>query len=327
MTMTPQVDGMQRLIVIVCLTALAAASPVFAQENANEPDESMSDTAVCLIGDHADLPEADARTSAFLVCRHLRDQGIQVGEPVYDAPDTATVYRVSLRILGQYILVHLAQETPVGTVVIERELLLAGIEEMVSAAPRLVDALVNETSLATTADMENLVEEEARELRKIPGEFMWRLGMIGTSVSGNAEFGAEWGWAYETPSYAVGTEFRGAGGSNDNDERFTFFAWSIGGQYFFNKKNISPYVGGGVARSWGSRDYYEDDYFGYTESDSDSGMGIYVVGGVEALRLSRARLKLELRIDQPFYEVGDRTMTPLSVGFSVSLPSFVARIF
>ena len=324
---------MQRFIVIACLMALAAATPVFAQENANEADEPMSDPAVCLIGDHADLPEADAHTAAFLVCRHLRNQGVQVGEPVYDAPDSATVYRVSLHLLGQYVLVHLSQETPVGTVVIERELLLAGIEEMVSAAPRLVNALVNQTSLAATVDMENLVEEEARELRKIPGEFMWRLGMIGTSVSNNSEFGAEWGWAYETPSYAVGTEFRGAGGSNDNDERFTFFAWLIGGQYFFNKKNISPYVGGGIARSWGSRDDYEeeyfvgDEYFGYTETDSESGMGVYVVGGVEALRLSRARLKLELRIDQPFYKVGNRTMTPVSVGASISLPSFVARIF
>ncbi len=318
---------MQRLIVVACLTVLAAASPVFAQENANEPDESMSDTAVCLIGDHGDLPEADAHTAAFLVCRELRNQGVQVGEPVYDVAASAIAYRVTLHVLGQNILVRLSQEAPDGTVVIERELLLAGIEEMVSAAPRLVDALVNETSLATTVDMENLVEEEARELRKIPGEFMWRLGMIGTSVSNNPEFGAEWGWTYETPSYAVGTEFRGAGGSNDNDERFTFFAWSIGGQYFFNKKNISPYVGGGIARSWGSRDYYEDEYFVYTETDSESGMGVYVVGGVEALRLSRARLKLELRIDQPFYKVGNRTMTPVSVGASVSLPSFVARIF
>ncbi|MXW65324.1 MAG: hypothetical protein F4Y00_03100 [Bacteroidetes bacterium SB0662_bin_6] len=324
---------MQRLIMIACLTALAAVSPVFAQENTNEADESMSDPAVCLIGDHGDLPEADAHTSAFLVCRELRDQGIQVGEPVYDAPASAIAYRVTLHVLGQNILVRLSEEAPVGTVVIERELLLAGIEEMVSAAPRLVDALVNETSLATTVDMENLVEEEARELRKIPGEFMWRLGMIGTSVSNNSEFGAEWGWFYETPSYAVGTEFRGSGGSNDNDERFTFFAWSIGGQYFFNKKNISPYVGGGIARSWGSRDYYEEEnfdddyYYSYTETDSESGMGIYVVGGVEALRLSRARLKLELRIDQPFYKVGNRAMTPVSVGASVSLPSFVTRIF
>ena len=143
---------MQRFIGIACLTALAAATPVFAQENANEADESISDPAVCLIGDHADVPEADARTSAFLVCRELRNQGVQIGEPVYDAPDSATVYRVSLHILGQHILVRLAQEIPAGTVVIERELLLAGIEEMVSAAPRLVEALVNRTSLAAAVD-------------------------------------------------------------------------------------------------------------------------------------------------------------------------------
>ena len=315
---------MQRFIVIACLMALAAATPVFAQENANEADEPMSDPAVCLIGDHADLPEADAHTAAFLVCRHLRNQGVQVGEPVYDAPDSATVYRVSLHLLGQYVLVHLSQETPVGTVVIERELLLAGIEEMVSAAPRLVNALVNQTSLAATVDMENLVEEEAREYRKVPGEFMWRVGITQAFalVSGSdamARPGGELGWLYETPSYAVGTEIWGAGGSNDKGGRFSFFAWSIGGQYFFNNRNISPYAGGGLARSWATHRERDSYGYGWGNRGNDSGMGLYIVGGVEALRLSRARLNLELRIDKPFYKVGDRTMVPVSLGASVSL--------
>ena len=313
---------MQRFIVIACLMALAAATPVFAQENANEADEPMSDPAVCLIGDHADLPEADAHTAAFLVCRHLRNQGVQVGEPVYDAPDSATVYRVSLHLLGQYVLVHLSQETPVGTVVIERELLLAGIEEMVSAAPRLVNALVNQTSLAATVDMENLVEEEAREYRKVPGEFMWRLGIIQafalvSSSDAIARPGAKLGWLYETPSYAVGTGIWGAGGRNNKGDRFSFFAWSIGGQYFFNNRNISPYTGGGLTMSWGSHDY--DDYGYEYGGGDDSGVGIYIVGGIEALRLSRARLNIELRIDKPFYKVGSRTMVPVSLGASVSL--------
>ena len=314
---------MQRLIVIACLTALAAATPVFAQENANEADEPMPDPAVCLIGEYADLPEADATTAAFLVCRHLRNQGVQVGEPVYDAPDTATVYRVSLRILGQYILVHLAQETPVGTVVEERELLLASIEEMVSAAPRLVGALVNQTSLAATVDMENLVEEEAREYRKVPGEFMWRLGILQAFalVSGSdaiARPGGELGWLYETPSYAVGTGLRLAGGSNDKGGRFSFFAWSVGAQYFFHNRNISPYAGGGLAMSWGSH-REAGGLYGYGSRYSDNGVGLYVVGGMEAFRLSRARLNVELRIDLPFYKVGDRTMIPVSLGATVSL--------
>ena len=36
-------------------------------------------------------------------------------------------------------------------------------------------------------------------------------------------------------------------GDEDSDEGFSFFAWSIGGRYFFNKRNISPYVGGGFS--------------------------------------------------------------------------------
>ena len=30
-------------------------------------------------------------------------------------------------------------------------------------------------------------------------------------------------------------------------DRFSFFSWSIGGRYFFNKQNFSPYIAGGLA--------------------------------------------------------------------------------
>ena len=185
---------MQRLIVIACLTALAAVSPVFAQQNADEPDESMSDPAVCLIGDHADVPEADARTAAFLVCRELRNRGVQIGEPVYDAPDSAAVYRVSLHILGQHILVRLSQEIPAGTVVIERELLLAGIEEMVSSAPRLVEALVNRTSLA--AEPDEALQTDFLETETLTDREGIRLGFSVDAVLIFPFFGIDVGYSY-----------------------------------------------------------------------------------------------------------------------------------
>ncbi len=311
---------MQRLLMIAGIAIFMTAPPVFSQEQAQSQDESMSDPAVCLIGEHMDFPEADARTATFLVCRRLRDQGIQVGEPTYDAPDSSTAYRVSLRILGEYILVHLAREMPAGTVVDEHELLLAGIEEMVSAAPRLAEALVNETPISATVDMEHVVEAEAREYRKIPGEFMWRLGIMQAFANNIARPGAEFGWLYETPSYAVGTGIRYTAGSNNEGDKFSFFAWSIGGQYFFNSQNISPYVGGGFAMSWSTREESDESYYDYYwDHDSQNGLGLYIAGGIEALRLSRARLNLELRIDRPFYRVGSGSMVPVSLGIGVAL--------
>ena len=292
--------------------------------------------AVCLIGDHPGIPESDAQTAALLVCDELRKQGISITDPVYEAPASANAYRVVLRRLGEKIIVRLSQEKPVGTIITERQLTLANIEEMIPAAPRLVNALVHNKPIDDTVDMETVTEQEARELRKISGESMWNVGILGTFVPGTsvgAEPGFEFGWSYETPSYAVGTEYRmsGSGGDEDSDD-FFFSAWSIGGRYFFNKRNISPYVGGGFSiinvsyeekekrpvrnppswDPWGYDDDWDDD------EDDDSGLGAYGVAGIEALRLTESRLKLELRIDRPFFTLENKDIMPITFGIFFS---------
>ena len=138
--------------------------------------------AVCLIGDHPGILESDAQTAAMLVCDELRKQGISVSDPVYEAPASANVYRVVLRRLGEKIFVRLSRENPIGTIIIERQLTLANIEEMIPAAPRLVDALVHGKPIGATVDMESVTEQEARELRKITGESLWNVGIFGTFV-------------------------------------------------------------------------------------------------------------------------------------------------
>ena len=305
------------------------------------PAIAQADTpAVCLIGDHPGIPESDAQTAALLVCDELRKQGISITDPVYEAPASANAYRVVLRRLGEKIIVRLSQENPIGTIIAERQLILANIEEMIPAAPRLVDALVHNKPIDDTVDMETVTEQEARELRKISGESMWNVGILGTFVPGTsigAEPGVEFGWSYETPSYAVGTEYRFSGSDGDEDsDEFSFLAWSIGGRYFFNKRNISPYVGGGFSiintsyekkgmpernRSpfssddwWYDDGYYDDDW----DDDSDSGLGAYGVAGIEALRLTESRLKLELRIDRPFFTLENKDIMPITFGIFFS---------
>ena len=288
--------------------------------------------AVCLIGDHLGIPDSDAQTAVLLVCDELRKQGISVTDPVYEAPASANAYRVVLRRLGEKIIVRLSHESPVGTIIAERQLILANIEEMIPAAPRLVDALVHNKPIDDTVDMETVTEQEARELRKISGESLWNLGILGTFIPGTsigAEPGYEWGWSYQTPSYAVGTEFRGSGSDGDEDsDEFSFFAWSIGGRYFFNKRNISPYVGGGfsiinisyeakVERPARNQSLFFSDDWGY-DGDSDSGLGAYGVAGIEALRLTESRLKLELRIDRPFFTLESQDIMPITFGIFFS---------
>ena len=318
------------------------------------PTVAQTDTpAVCLIGDHPGIPDSDAQTAALLVCDELRRQGISVSDPVYEAPVSANVYRVVLRRLGEKIIVRLSRENPIGTIITDRQLTLANIEEMIPAAPRLVDALVHGKPIDDTVDMETVTEQEARELRKITGESLWHVGIFGTFVPGTdiaAEPGFEYGWSYQTPSYAVGTDFRtsgrdaiegtvGAGIQDSEPEGFSFLAWSIGGRYFFNKRNISPYAGGGLAivntsyetkvrvreRNWPSfvgegEDWFGDEwrYYEDYESESDTGLGTYAVVGIEALRLTQSRLNLELRIDRPLFSLESQDIMPITFGISFS---------
>ena len=276
--------------------------------------------AVCLIGDHPGIPESDAQTAALLVCDALRKQGISITDPVYEAPASANVYRVVLRRLGEKIIVRLSHENPIGTIIVEQQLTLANIEEMIPAAPRLVDALVHNKPIDDTVDMETVTEQEARELRKISGESLWHLEIFGTFVPGTdiaADPGYGWGWSYQTPSYAVGSDLRFALSGIENDyeddsDIFGYFSWGIGGRYFLNKQNISPYLGGGLAIIAVG---YEEAYY---DSEGDFGLGAYGVVGVEALRLTQSRLNLEMRIDRPFFSLPNQDIMPITIGISFS---------
>lgn len=315
----------QAQISVILITMLTCFLPLatYAQQSSASASVEAKDV-VLLIGEHPGIDEVDAQSAAVLIAVELRKLHIPVSDPIYKAPAKGIVYQVTLRRLGEKILVHLSQETASGTVIVEKQLWIANIEEMIAAAPRLVDALVHNKPIDSTVDMESVTEHEAAELNKITGESLWNIGIFGTFIPGTdiaAEPGWEFGWSYETPAYSVGTEFRGSG-----NEDFTFVSWSIGGRYFFNKKNISPYAGGGLSifggsysDEWYYDDYsYDDDYYYDSNGDSDSGLGVYVVGGIEMLRLTKSRLKFEVRVDRPFFSFPDRDMMPITFGIFFS---------
>ncbi len=295
------------------------SSGTLAQQNSGQI-ETKDSQAILLIGDHPGIDETDTQTAALLMALELRKQGISVGDPVYEAPTSANVYRVTFNRLGEKIFVHLSQETPIGTVVIERQLLIANIEEMIAAAPRLVDALVHNKPIESTVDMETVTETEARELKKVSTESHYGLGFFGAFIPGidiNGIPGYRIGWSYELPSYAVEVEGRIVSDENDTREA-GFAAFSIGGLYFFSKRNISPYVGGGVtaSRAWWDEphSFLEDT----GKSEFNRGMGIYAVAGLQMLRTTQNRLKLELRVDRPFFSLENRDVMPVTIGLFFS---------
>ncbi len=295
------------------------------------------DTAVCLIGDHLGIIEFDAQTAARLICDALRKQGISVSEPVYKAPASTSAYRLVLRRLGRKIFVRLSQENPIGTIIIERQMTLANIEEMIPVAPRLVDALIHDKPIDSTVEIEDHTEQETRMHRRMSSEHFWSTGIFGTFIPGTDITGApgfEAGWYSDTPAYAVGSEYRVSWRSTNNkDDRDSFFfhTVSIGGHLLSKKRNISPYVGGGLSitgaiyrkkvKTKKPTLYYDHRY----DSEYESGFGFYGVVGIEALRFNKGRLKFQIRVDRPFFKLPNQDLMPITFGVSLSHNYFRGR--
>ena len=309
--------NMTRPILGVFILLLIGLAPL----SAHAQQDTASKHIVLLIGDHPGVDEVDAQSAALLIATEFRKLGVDVSDPVYETPITAEFYHVTFRRLGEKVLVHLTKQTPSGTTVIERQLWIANIEEMIKVAPRLVDAIVHDKPVESTVDVETITGHEAAELQKIAGESLWGIGIFGTSIPGadvGTEAGYEFGWSYETSKYAVGTEFRRS--ENDN---FMFVSWSIGGRYFLNNKNITPYIGGGFSVFDGHyRTKTENEFFIFEwedyDTEGDRGLGVYLVGGIEMFRLTRSRLKLELRVDRPLFSFPNQDMMPVTLGIFFS---------
>ena len=182
-----------------------------------------------------------------------------------------------------------------------------------------------------------------------------RLGILGTSASGidiNVVPGAELGLSYGKGPLIVDLNSRFFS-STHQDSKFTSFSTAIGGRYhFLNKRNISPYLGGGLTWSythyereerelrevclrWSERPGlfsfiipYTDTYceeWGYEWRDilymyKGTGLGAHGIIGIEFRHLHQSRFNLELRIDNPFYELDSPSnQRSISLGIPFSL--------
>ena len=318
---------LQKILCLICLFTCALPVGVYAQQSSTSASLDKKEAALLTV-DFLGVDEIDAQSAAMLVAAEFRKHGIRVTDPVLKEHKSGDVYRLSFQRLGEKVLVRLVRDVT-GMAPLEKELWIDNIEEMIKASPRLVDAIVHNKPIASTAVIDTVTGYEATPPKKLTGESLWNMGIFGTFLPGTDIFGKpgyEFGWSYQAPLYAVGTEFRFSGGTG-SEEDFFFASWSIGGRYFFNDKNISPYVGGGFSifgasyTDYGSETYdgYYDDYYyyGYT-SDDDSGLAAYLVGGVEMLRLTKSRLKVEIRVDRPFFSLSHFDIMPITFGLFFS---------
>ena len=287
-----------------------------------KPEVDRKRNAVLLIGDHEGIDEIDAQNAVLLVARELLKQGISVDTDVHEAPASADVYRVILRHSDEKILFRLSKEDTAGTLIIEREMLLTDIKEIVSMTPRLVYALVHRQSL-------------------IPSPLFTKVGIFTAVVPVKKVLasGVEIGFSVDKLSYSVDIKGRFArkdtGYQKDRKDYFRFFSPSIGGRYFFMKQNISPYIGGGLGavsikyettvKTYVSPegDFEEilEAFFGPSYDydihiEEAVGVGMYGVLGVELPRFARSRLKIEFRVDRPFFKLPSQNVMPITLGIT-----------
>lgn len=127
------------------------------------------------------------------------------------------------------------------------------------------------------------------------------------------------GWSGEKRPYAFEMGSRLAYGKTQSGERVSdYFSVSLllGGRYFFfSRQNISPYIGGGFGRM---SVFLSTNTSNPIYSEEKTGLGVYGVIGAEFPRFSKNRLKIELRVDRPIFEMPSQDVMPITLGITYS---------
>jgi hypothetical protein len=237
----------------------------------------------CVAGEVRGVEPADAQTAIELVCDAIR------------ATDAAGTFSVSLRSLGHDIILSAARDqgAPVTAT-------LSGIEEAQTAAARLAAAVVDKHALPTTQRIDNLLETETREPLSKKGSVRFSTGVNGFTPLGHGGSGAGFslGLIYAAPTVALPVDMRFAWNeSSDGSPSASLFAISVGGRRYFSRRDLSPFAGAGFSmlRLSAEEGHYDSGRFEGTRF----GFAPYLEGGIEILRLHRARLAFGLRLDVP----------------------------
>ncbi|MGH7440080.1 MAG: hypothetical protein ACRENE_30690 [Polyangiaceae bacterium] len=292
--------------------SMSASAQVAATAPASPPAPVPDDVSSpgCHLTSSRGVDPGDADTAARLLCSEI----VQAGAPA------GSSYRVAFGSLGSLIIVSVDREGEApGSVADSRTMTLHGIEEIRIAAPRLAESLVSGTPIASTQTVDNVVTEEGRTPLTRPGRMQVGLGLAGAltpydgiglapAFVGDLHYGMSQleisgSLRFSSPSSMSSTDASGHSSPTGG-----LASLSIGGRYYTSDKEVSPYLGGGLAYS----------YFRLAQPNgfdgSASGLGVYVDAGVELLRTHRSHLALGARFDLPFFALVDDTPQPSTTG-------------
>jgi len=292
-----------------CLVALglAALLPVTGPAAPAGADEAFR----CELTEARGVPAADAQTASELVCDELRR-----------ASGGRGAYGIELRSLGEIVVVTATREEPAGSVTVQVD----GVEEVVTAAPRIADALARGLGFATTQRVDNLLEVETRKAPVKKGSVKLSVGVadLESPGLGARAAGFSLGVMYATPRFALPAELRlGWDESPYGEKSMSLFSFSVGGRAYLSRKDVSPFLGGGLGvlrleAQEGGYPEMADDYF-YAD---DFGVAPYVEAGVEMLRLHRGRVALLVRADLPLSALESPEIPPYSYPDEYGRPGY-----
>lgn len=266
----------------------------------------------CTSGEHDGVDANDVRTVTDIVCHELAKQHATVGN-----------YEVRVGKLGTRILLSVSGPTT-GE---ERRALVQGVEEMASAAPRVVQALVRHTSVEETTNADNVLASETPAPRVKAGQsgaYLGLIGMSGVGMPASVSGGFDLGIIFRNERLAFTLHGR-AGGIGSSDVKLGFADLDVGGRYYLSDGDFAPFVGGGLGFAYLQLNGVKTETFnGYTYRDdlSGSGFGAFAELGIDIARTNRVGFTTSLRADAPFFTVksGDdsRYIVPLSLNAGLS---------
>lgn len=314
---------MRLLAASLIVASLSFASLAVAQEPAApaaEPPPSAQPRAggsgfACRLGDSRGIPEADAATASFLMCRELSRASLDRG-----------AFEVSVRPLGGAVI---ASVTRLDTNE-SRTATLSSLSEIVVASSRLADALLQGKPLEDTRKVQTVLASEAAAPKAISGQRHIALHVIGMMPIGVGVFGAGagFGYLYEMPRWSVGghLDIAGRGSSSSSTSASSFTSVAIGSSVrrFFGDDDVAPFVGGGVSLVFLNTETPNGTTtpYGYSYGDSRSGtlLAPFVEGGISAFRTTKGRFVASLRVEAPLGRVEDEGLRQQKVSPRYVLP-------
>lgn len=169
----------------------------------------------------------------------------------------------------------------------------------------------------------------------------WNIGLFGAFVprtNMNIYPGVFIGWSSNIRKYSVGADFRFVWPSDRphtasesfQEAEYVFVFFSITARRFFSYGNITPAIGAGifVGTIEGDRGTIgpTNNIITGSLNGANKGFGAHVTLGAEIFRLAKSRLRLEARVDFPFYKSHLSTarvrrlessyVMPISIGIS-----------